>query len=128
MEQSVDYEQPILVARPSWWNYFWNFVFFWFFFLPVIAAIINRYSLKMAVYPDKIVLEKGFLSKDIVELFISDIRAVNVKQSLTQRILGIGDLYIASSGTSGYEERAYGIKHPHKVKELIMNQRRAART
>lgn len=123
MEETVDYNQPLLVMRPSWWNYFWNFVFFWLFF-PLIAALIKRYSLKAIVYPDKVVLEKGILSKDIVELFISDIRAINVKQTIMQRIFGIGDLYIATAGTQGYEERAYGIKNPHKAKELIMNLRR----
>lgn len=126
MEQSAYTEQPILEARPAWRNYWLNFLFFWLFFLPVLAAIVNRYSLKIRVYPDRVVLEKGILSKDIVELFISDIRAINVKQSIIQRVLRIGDLYIASAGTSGYEERAYGIEHPHRVKELIMNQRRAA--
>ncbi len=128
MEHSAHTERPILEARPSWWNYWLNFLFFWILFLPVLIAIIDRYSLKIRVFPDRVVLEKGLLSKDIVELFISDIRAINVKQSIIQRILRIGDLYIASAGTSGYEEKAYGIKHPHKVKELIMNQRRATHT
>ncbi len=124
MEKSADTEQPILEARPAWRNYWLNFLFFWLLFLPVLAAIINRYSLKIRIYPDRVVLEKGLLSKDIVEVFISDIRAINVKQSIMQRILQIGDLYIASAGTSGYEEKAYGIEHPQRVKELILNQRR----
>ena len=124
MEKSLDAEQPIFEARPAWRNYWLNFLFFWLLFLPVLTAIINRYSLKIRIYPDRVVLEKGLLSKDIVEVFISDIRAINVKQSIMQRILQIGDLYIASAGTSGYEERAYGIEHPHRVKELILNRRR----
>ncbi len=115
----------LLEARPSWWNFFWNWVFFWLI-VPVFVAFWKRASLVLRLYDDRIVLEKGVLSKNIKELFVSDIRAIDTSQSLIQRIFGIGDVKIATAGTSGYEDIARGLPNPARIRDLIINQRRGA--
>ena len=116
-------EKPLLEARPSWKNFIPNLIFSWLV-IPLLVALVKRKSLVLRIYPDRVMLEKGIFSKDIKEVFISDIRAVEVKQTLLQRSFGIGDVRIATSGTSGYELEACGLPDPKKIKDLIIAQRR----
>ena len=83
----------------------------------------KRASLVLRVYHDRVVLQKGFFSKDIKEVFISDIRTVETKQSFLQRIFRFGDVMIATAGTSGYEDVAVGLPNPTGIRDLIINQR-----
>ena len=75
----------------------------------------------MIITEDRIILETGILNKSYKEIFIRDIRVVEIDQSLIQRIFKIGDIRIATSATESYEDIAKGIKYPQKVREIINN-------
>ncbi|MFQ5520665.1 MAG: PH domain-containing protein, partial [Candidatus Methylomirabilia bacterium] len=90
-----DEEQVLREARPSWWNFFWYWVFFWLL-IPVIVALWKRASVLLRVYEDRVVLERGVLSKNIKVVFITDIRTIDIRQSLVQRVLKIGTIMIAT--------------------------------
>ncbi len=111
----------LLEVRPSWWHFFWYFVFSWLI-IPLLVAIWQKRALVLRLYDDRVFLEKGVLSKNYTEVFIKDIRTVNVKQGLTQRIFNIGDVMIATAGTFGYEVAAYGLPDPVHIKNLIIEQ------
>ena len=117
-------EKILLEVRPSYLNYIWNWIFFWLI-IPVITALWSRAALVLRVYEDRVVLEKGVLSKEIKEIFISDIRTIDMRQGVFQRIFGIGDILIATAGTSGYEDIAYGLPDPRGVKNLLIRRRQA---
>ncbi len=122
-DNHVDEDEILLHVQPSWWNFFWHLVFF-FLIIPPIIALWLRAGLKIKVYSDRIVFEKGVLSKDVKEIFCADVRTIDVKQSLWQRIIGIGDIALATSGTSGYEEEAHGIPDPIGLKDMIYRQKK----
>jgi len=119
-------EKLLLEARPSWWNFFWHFVFFWLI-IPLIIALWKRRALVLRVYESRVSLEKGVLSKNFVELFIKDVRTINIKQGLLQRIFRIGDVMIATAGTAGYEIVASGLPGPKRIKDLIIGQRQGSK-
>jgi len=125
--EKMNDEKVLLEVRPSWWNFFWHIVFFWLI-IPIIVALWKRAGLTLRVTDEKVILDKGVLSKNIKEIFISDIRTIDVKQSLLQRIFKIGDIMIATAGTSGYEDVAYGLPDPKGIKDLISGQRKKSRS
>lgn len=120
-------EKLLLEARPSWWNFFWHFVFFWLI-IPLIIALWKRWALVLRVYEGRVSLEKGVLSKNFTELFIKDIRTINIKQGLVQRIFKVGDVMVATAGTAGYEIFAYGLPHPRRVRDLIIEQKQKGKS
>jgi uncharacterized membrane protein YdbT with pleckstrin-like domain len=120
-------EKLLLEVRPSWWNFFWHFVFFWLI-IPLIIALWKRWALVLRVYESRVSLEKGILSKNFIELFIKDVRTINIKQGLLQRIFKIGDVMVASAGTAGYEILAYGLPGPKRIKDLIIGQRQKGKS
>lgn len=112
----------LLEARPSWWNFVVYLLFFWLI-IPLLIVLWKRADLKLQIFTDRIVLEKGVLTRNMTEVYISDIRTVNITQTLLQRIFKVGNISIASAGTTGYEEVAKGMPNPLKIRELIIEQR-----
>jgi uncharacterized membrane protein YdbT with pleckstrin-like domain len=120
-------DTPILEVRPSWWRFFWHLAFCWLI-VPLIIALIKRNSLVLRVYADRLNLEEGWLSKRIVDIYIADIRTIEVKQSLWQRMINIGLLQVDTAGSTGEELVIDGIPHPIAVRNRIqeLRQRKTA--
>jgi len=73
----------------------------------------------LSVTDQKTTLRTGILSKNINEVFHSDVRSIQISQSFFQRLFGVGSLGISSAGQSGVEIMATGIPDPNKVREII---------
>jgi uncharacterized membrane protein YdbT with pleckstrin-like domain len=86
---------------------------------------LNKINTTLTVTDKRTVLRKGILSKYTSEIFHSNVRNIQVSQNLLQRILGIGDLEIASvaSQIAGAEIVVEGITDPEKVRQLINDYR-----
>jgi len=112
----------LLEEHPSWWNFFWYFVFFWLI-IPLFIGLWKKRAQLLRIYDNRVLLEVGVLSKSYTEVFIKDIRTINIKQSLIQRLVNIGDVKIGTAGIEGYELSAYGLPCPGRIKDLIMTQR-----
>jgi uncharacterized membrane protein YdbT with pleckstrin-like domain len=122
----MPYSRTLYKARPSWWNYLWLFAFGWLIF-PIFIAIWQRYSELLRITNRQVILETGVLNKDVREIFISDIRAVDVEQRFYQRLLGYGTIKFASAGTDRYELAAKGIARPQYARDLVNSLRRKQR-
>ena len=116
-------ETPLLEAKPSAWNFFWYWFFFWLIIPPIIAAV-KRNSTVLRIYEDRISLEEGWLRKEVTDVFIADVRGVEVKQGLWQRMFGLGDLFIGTAAVDGWEDTVRGLPDAMKIRELILAQRR----
>lgn len=119
---SAKAEKLLLEAHPSWWNFFWYLFFSWLI-IPLFIALWKRAGLKLYVYADRVVLERGVLSKHISQVMISDIRSVEAKYSLWQRMFRLGDILIGTAGVAGYEIVAQGLPNPRGIADLILKQR-----
>jgi membrane protein YdbS with pleckstrin-like domain len=118
----VDREEVLMEIRPSWWNFGWHLLFFWLV-VPLLVALYQRYSFVMRISSDRVSIEEGFWSKESSEFFIKDIRAIDVKQGLWGRIVGIGNVTISTAATAEAVEEARGVAEPKRIKELLIAQR-----
>lgn len=96
--------------------------------LPAIAALvllvplsrhIRRLSEKMTIAGDKVQYQVGLLSKTTRNIQLSKIQDVRVDQSLGQRMLGVGDIAIETSGETSRLEMD-NIDHPQSVADEIL--------
>lgn len=62
----------------------------------------------------------GIISRDVHSIRVRDLRNINVRQSILQRILGIGDVEFSSAGGAGIEVTFFGVKAPLALKERIL--------
>jgi uncharacterized membrane protein YdbT with pleckstrin-like domain len=118
---------PLRELHPSWWNSFWLLVFGWLI-VPLIIALVRRYSLVMRIYANRVSFERGLLTKQYRELFIKDIRSIDLDQSFFQRLLDVGDLTISSAATVDAAETVQGLPEPRQIRDLIISLREQATT
>jgi uncharacterized membrane protein YdbT with pleckstrin-like domain len=119
---SLTLDEVLMEIRPSWWGYFWYLFFFWLIVPPIIGWW-KRGSVVLKVYRRRITLERGRFAKCQREFMIKDIRSVDIDESFLDRIVGIGDLTIATAAATDAAENIRGIPHPRKVRDLIMAER-----
>jgi uncharacterized membrane protein YdbT with pleckstrin-like domain len=109
-------------VRPSWWGFFWHLFFFWLIIPPIIASF-RRNATVIRVFPDRITLTQGLLSKCYRDYHPRDIRSIDIDQSFLQRMVGIGDFTISTAATAEAVQQIKSIPDPKGLRDLIMAQR-----
>ena len=115
-------QAPLAEVRPSWWGYFWHVFFFWLIVPPIIAYF-RRASTVLRIFPDRITLTRGLLSKCYRDYNPRDIRSIDIDQSFLDRIVGVGNLTISTAATAEGAEQINSIPDPKGVRDLILAQR-----
>lgn len=86
------------------------------------SALFDRFGRRYTLTHDGYVRERhGILTRKTAELHVSDIRLVNLRQSLWQRLFGVGCIDISSAGHSGVEVQFIGVPDAERVKERILD-------
>ncbi|RUL87808.1 PH domain-containing protein [Tautonia sociabilis] len=86
-----------------------DLAYWWFKSLFVTLTVTNR----------RTILRRGLVSKSTSEVNHEDVRNIQVEQSVIQRLLNIGDLYVSSAGQDTLEIRARAIVDPEGVASII---------
>ena len=79
---------------------------------------------ELTVTNERASLRKGILSKFTNDVYLTDVRNVQIYQSFWQRVFGVGSVSISSAGNDGIEIEVKGIPNPDKIKEIIDTHRR----
>jgi uncharacterized membrane protein YdbT with pleckstrin-like domain len=85
---------------------------------------ISTLFITLTITEKRTILQKGFFSRHISEVFHSNIRNIEIEQTLFQRLFGVGTMRIASAAHSGFEIEISGVKDPMKLKDFINKYRR----
>jgi len=96
-------------------------------FLSLATWWLRVVNIRLIVTNERVTFRMGILSKNIREVFLSDIRSVQINQRFMQRILNTGHVEISSAATAESEISIDGIPNPNKVKKLIDEYRREHR-
>jgi uncharacterized membrane protein YdbT with pleckstrin-like domain len=83
------------------------------------SAAISRYRYQFTVTNDSIITRVGLIAKNTNEMQLRHIRAINVRQGIIERILGIGTVIFISAAESEAAVIFKGISEPYGVKERI---------
>lgn len=88
--------------------------------LPIaLFALLNRKSKVFTITNKRVRSKVGIVSRSIHEVFIKDVRSVNLHQGILERLFGLGSINIGSAGTAGVEVSFKGISQPLEIKEKI---------
>jgi uncharacterized membrane protein YdbT with pleckstrin-like domain len=111
---------------------FWNYEFISQTFQMVAGAILallgaillgkwfleTRYT-ELTVTSKRTILRKGIIAKRTSEVQHDDVRNIQVDQNIYERLVGVGDLAVSSSGQDDLEIYVHGIPKPNEVAEII---------
>ena len=102
----------------------------WILWIVISTALLLYMKIKtigahLYVRPEEVAYDTGILSLKSVEISYKNLRTVIVTQTLMQRILNLGNISIASSGTDGMEIIAPNMPNPYAIRDEIQaNERR----
>ena len=119
-EKAVLVLKPSLLANTGWFIAGVITIPIVIGFFILVALWIARYFDSYTITTKRIIDREGLISKYTTEIFLRDIRSVNLNQNILQRIFNVGDIYIGTSATAGMEISLEGIAYPQKVKETII--------
>ncbi len=74
---------------------------------------------ELSITNKRTILRRGIVSRFTTEVQHDDIRNIQVDQSIFERLFGVGDIAISSSGQDDLEVDVDGIPQPDKVAALI---------
>lgn len=91
--------------------------------LSVIARITTRYKLTN----ERLIVTHGFVSKRVEEIELYRVNDVSMKQSVMERMFGLGDVRLETTDASTPEPQMKDIKAPERVKDIVRQAARAER-
>ena len=83
----------------------------------IVAAVRMQYT--FTITSQRIIARKGIIAKSTGELDIKDIRSINVKQSIMQRLFKIGSLEFTTASGPAKEVSLIHIPKVEELKEKI---------
>ena len=85
----------------------------------MLIVLINYYGTALLIDSHGLTLKQGVLTRDVTHIRFSEIRTIGLRQGLLDRLLNIGILEFASSGTDDVDIRFINIANPTGVKAKI---------
>jgi len=142
------HEYALTRILPSWWHYTRDLILVVLIFLGGLYGIVaprgNRLiglallSLAFIVFgliylarsytywsltSDRLIERRGFLSSRRREMELADMRSIEVNRSFKQRMLGLGDVGVASAASADFMIRMLDIPDPERVAEILRQAR-----
>jgi len=87
-----------------------------FWFLKRLLDIITTHYV---LTTERLSVRTGLISREEVEIRVSDIRAVWLKQNIWERCLNFGDVLIGTSATAGAEISIADIDAPREILDIL---------
>jgi len=84
-----------------------------------LTIVYRRYSWEFTITTEMVESTNGIIARDIKTIRVKDVRNINLKQSVFQRMFGIGDLEFSSAGGAGIEVTFKGIISPMAIKRRV---------
>jgi membrane protein YdbS with pleckstrin-like domain len=121
------YGLAIIVILAGIWAYFeyepdwpaWAPAILLIVLLPPVRMHLRRRLITLRLHDDHLTLETGFLSRTRRTVDMAKIQDVTVRQTLGQRLLGVGDLMLESAGESGRMAVA-NLDSPRDIADVIL--------
>lgn len=76
-------------------------------------------NVTLTVTTKRSILRRGIFSKQTSEVQHDDVRNLQIEQTFLERMLGVGDLAVSSSGQDELEIQVEGVRNPERILDLI---------
>lgn len=91
------------------------------FFYHGISVLYSYFAISLIVDNQGVILKRGIIAQDIINIRFSEIKTIGLKRGILARLINIGTLEFASSGSDGVDIRFINLASPAKVKQDIEN-------
>jgi len=91
--------------------------------LIIIVTLIRARTVNWSLTSDRLIEKRGLIASRRREMELADIRSVEVSKRVMQRMIGLGDVTIASAASADYAIRLHDIFDPDNAAETIRKAR-----
>ena len=118
-------EKEVLVCHPAAIYYLLDIIFgillapFIIGIVLLVSALICIYCTTYILTTKRIIVKTGWLNKKQNEIWIKDMRAVNLTQSFWERLVGTGSVAIGTAATAGTEIQIRGVNNAQQLIDKI---------
>jgi uncharacterized membrane protein YdbT with pleckstrin-like domain len=141
-------EYALSRIRPSWWHFKRQLLTFvvvlgiaiylladgpanahWGRLLLVVDAVtlglifLARRAIGWSLTSDRLIERRGVLASHRREMELMDVRSIEVDRSLLQRMLGLGNVTVASAASAEFLIRMIDIPNPEQVADMLRQAR-----
>lgn len=87
-----------------------------------LTGIARRYT-SWSLTSDRLIERSGLLARHRREMELADVRSIEVDRSLLQRVLGLGNVTIASAASADFMVRMRHVPDPERIAETLRQAR-----
>jgi len=96
--------------------------------LALAGLLIARVSLlrrntSWSLTSDRVIERHGFIATRRREMELADVRSIEVERSAMQRMLGLGDVKVASAASGDFMIKMFDIPDPERMAEILRKAR-----
>ncbi len=91
--------------------------------LIITLATVHRRYTSWSLTSDRLIERRGLLASHRREMELADVRSIEVDRSFSQRLLGLGNVLIASAASADFMIRLWDIPDPERVAEMLRQAR-----
>jgi membrane protein YdbS with pleckstrin-like domain len=91
--------------------------------LIIALAVLHRRYTSWSLTSDRLIERRGLLASHRREMELADVRSIEVDRSFLQRLLGIGDVMIASAASVDFMIKLHNVPNPERVAEMLRQAR-----
>ena len=84
-----------------------------------LIGLIRRRSTTYTVSNQRLTIQRGLLSRDLHETRLERVQNVNARQSLFERLLGIGTVTFDTAGEAGFDFAFRGVADPRTIVHTV---------
>jgi membrane protein YdbS with pleckstrin-like domain len=91
--------------------------------LIITLATLHRRYMSWSLTSDRLIERQGLIASHRREMELADVRSIEVDRSLAQRVLGIGDVKIASAASADFMIKLWDVPDPERIAEMLRQAR-----
>jgi uncharacterized membrane protein YdbT with pleckstrin-like domain len=89
------------------------------FILIFLIMLYRHYSWRFTIEDGNLESRRGLIAREVNSIRIADVRNINVKQTLFERLLFVGDVEFSSAASDNAEVMFKGVSRPMRVKRKV---------
>ncbi|MBA7474585.1 hypothetical protein ES707_09939 [subsurface metagenome] len=90
--------------------------------LLIVLAVLRQLTTRYQVTAGRVVARAGIIGRQRREVLLADVLAVELRQGVIGRLVGIGNVHVATAATGGVEIDLSGVRRPAEVLAIIRRQ------
>lgn len=123
-------EQEMFLGHPSSLYYLFSIIIGVLLIPAIVGIFIIIYCIiainctTYRITSRRVLVNTGLINKKQVEIWIKDMRGVNMERDLWQLIIGTGSVAIGTAATAGTEIKMHGLRNAQEIIDLINSLRK----